>query len=38
MAYFSKEALERIRETTIRNIESFRAGSPQNLLQVPSRV
>ena len=36
MAFFSKEARERILETTISNIHAFFAGKPQNVVNKPA--
>jgi D-lactate dehydrogenase len=33
IAFYSKEALERILETTIENIVAFVSGKPQNVVQ-----
>jgi D-lactate dehydrogenase len=35
-AFNSQEALERILDTTIANLEAFRAGTPNNLVSLPS--
>lgn len=35
VAFFSKEAKERILETTVTNIDAFRAGHPQNMVNAP---
>lgn len=36
MAFFSKEARERILDTTIENIHAFQAGHPQNVVNNPT--
>jgi D-lactate dehydrogenase len=36
MAFFSKEARERILETTIENIRAFYAGQPRNVVNTPA--
>ncbi len=35
IAFYSREALERIEDTTAANIRAFLAGQPQNLVEVP---